>query len=84
MNPLETELQFFAENKAKWLPVHAGKFVLVKEKELLGVFDTTDAALAEGARRFGSQSFLVRQVNATEEKIYIPALALGLLYANPA
>jgi hypothetical protein len=84
MNPLETELQFFAENKANWLTVHSGKFVLVKGKELLGVFDTSDAAIAEGARRFGSQSFLVRQVKAEDEKIYIPALALGLLYADPA
>jgi len=84
MSPLEQELEFFAKNKAKWLSVHAGKFVLVKGSELIDVFDTSDAAIAEGARRFGSQSFLVRQINSTDEKIYIPALALGLLYANPA
>lgn len=84
MNPLEEELQFFADNRADWQKVHAGKFVLVKGRELLGTFDTSDAAIAEGAKRFGSQSFLVRQVNAADESIYIPALALGLLYANPA
>ena len=82
--PLEQELEFFAENRANWLAVHPGKFVLVKGKELLGVFDTAEAAIAEGARRFGAKSFLVRRVNAEDENIYIPALALGLLYANLA
>jgi hypothetical protein len=66
------------------LKVHAGKFVLIKGNELLGVFDTPDTAISEGAKRFGSQSFLVRQVNPADEDIYIPALALGLLHANPA
>jgi hypothetical protein len=69
MNPLEEELQFFAEKKVDWLPVHVGKFALVKGRELLGTFDTGEAAIAEGARRFGSQSFLVRQVNAADENM---------------
>ena len=66
------------------MKIHPGKFVLVKGHELLGVFDTAEVAIAEGARRFGAQSFLVRQVQSGDENVYIPALALGLLYANPA
>jgi hypothetical protein len=80
MEALEQELKFFADNKAKWVENHPGKFVLVKGQELMGVFDQAEAALAEGARQFGAESFLVRQVNASEEPIYIPALALGLLH----
>ncbi|MBI4323666.1 MAG: hypothetical protein HY674_00205 [Chloroflexi bacterium] len=84
MEVLAQELEFFAENKADWMKIHPGKFVLVKGRELLGVFDTAESALTEGARQFGAESFLVRQVIAGEENIYIPALALGLLYASPA
>jgi len=84
MGPLEQELTYFADNKAKWVDVYPGKFALVKGQELIGVFDQPEAALAEGARLFGAESFLVRQVTASEEEIYIPALALGLLHANPA
>lgn len=80
---LEKELQFFAENKTKWLKAHFGKFVLVKGSELIGVYDNAETAIAEGAKRFGAESFLVRQLNE-EKDVYIPALALGLLNAHPA
>jgi hypothetical protein len=81
---LEQELKFFAENKTKLTKAHFGKFVLVKGSELIGVFDNAETALAEGAKRFGTESFLVRQLNPDEKDIYIPALALGLLHAHPA
>jgi len=81
---LEQELKFFAENKTKLTKAHFGKFVLVKGSELIGVFDNAETALTEGAKRFGTESFLVRQLNPEEKDIYIPALALGLLHAHPA
>ena len=80
---LEKELQFFAENKTNWLKAHFGKFVLVKGSELIGVYDNAETAIAEGAKRFGAESFLVRQLNE-EKDVYIPTLALGLLDAHPA
>ena len=80
---LEKELQFFAENKTKWLKAHFGKFVLVKGSELIGVYDNAETAIAEGAKRFGAESFLVRKLNE-EKDVYIPTLALGLLDAHPA
>ena len=83
MAVLEQELKFFAENKAKWAENHLGKFALVKGEKLIGVFDNAETALAEGAKRFGAESFLVRQVDLEEKDIYIPTLALGLLHAHP-
>jgi len=84
MEPLEQELKVFTENKSKWAENHPGKFALVKGTELIGFFDQAESALAEGARLFGAESFLVRLVSASEDPVYIPALALGLLHANPA
>ena len=81
---LEKELQFFAENKTQWAKTHLGKFVLVRGSELIGVYDNAETAIAEGAKRFGAESFLVRPVDLEEKDIYIPALALGLLHAHPA
>jgi hypothetical protein len=81
MSPLEKELKFFAENKAKWAENHLGKFALVKGDKLAGVFDNAEAAIAEGARQYGTESFLVRQIQLKDEEVYIPALALGLLHA---
>jgi hypothetical protein len=38
--------------------------------------------LSEGARRFGLDSYLIRQVEESEEPVSIPALTLGILGAN--
>jgi len=80
---LEQERKYFDENRAKWLAQYRGKFVLIKGTELIGTFDNLNEALAEGARRFGLESFLARQVGQDEKEINIPALTLGLLRANP-
>jgi len=84
MSVLEKELKFFEENKAKWLGIYVGKFVLVKGEEFIGVFDTAETAISEGAKKYGTESFLVRQVVPQDEKVQIPALTLGLLHAIPA
>ena len=81
---LENELQYFEKNRKQWVSLYQGKFVLIKGEELLGIFDKPEAALAEGARRFGLASFLVLRVEETTEPIYIPALTLGILRADPA
>ena len=81
---LENELQYFEKNRKQWVSLYQGKFVLIKGEELLGIFDKPEDALAEGARRFGLASFLVRRVEETTEPIYIPALTLGILRADPA
>lgn len=80
---LEKERQYFDENKAKLIAAHSGKFVLVKDAELIGAFNTIEEAISEGARRFGLSSFLVRQVTPDPAPdINIPALNLGILNAN--
>lgn len=81
---LEKELAFFEKNKEKWLAQFEGKFVLVKGEELAGVYDTNEEALSAAASRFGLVPCLIRRVTQIQEDIKLPALTLGLLYANPA
>jgi hypothetical protein len=80
---LEKERQYFSDHHAELLSQYSGKFVVVKNEELIGAFNTAEEALAEGARRFGLESFLVRQITPAQEKeINIPALTLGILRAD--
>ena len=79
---LEIELKYFEINRTGWLKDHYGKFVLIKGEKFLGAFDNQKDALAEGARRFGMQSFLIKKLEEAEELIYIPALTLGILHAD--
>jgi len=81
---LETECAYFDRLQPSFLTVYPGKFVLIKGEELISVFDTFDDALQEGAKRFGSESFLIRRVDQSTEQVSIPALAVGVLYANSA
>ena len=79
---LEKERNYFDEHCDEWLKQHPGEFVLIKGDKLIGVFSNQAEALSEGARCFGTDSFLVRQVEESEQLVYIPALTLGILRAN--
>ena len=60
---LQTEYDFFVAMLDEWLTSPAaGKFVLIKEHELIGFFDTKVQALTEGQAHFNSQPFFVSQV----------------------
>jgi len=80
---LEKELAFYEKNLSNWLREYPGKFVIIKDEELVGVFDTNEQALSAAASRFGLDSYLIRRIQKKSEDIKLPALTLGLLYANP-
>ena len=81
---LEEERDYYDQHLDEWLRQYPGRFVLVKGAELVGAFDTMEDALAEGARRFGLTSYLIRRVEPTQPIVHIPALSLGLLHADSA
>ena len=78
MNQLQKELEFFKAHQAEWQKMHPGKFVLIKGNELIGVFDNDKTAVAEGIRRFGTESFLVRGVYGKDETLRIPSFMSSL------
>ena len=61
---LETEIQAFEARKAELEKHYKGKFVVFHGRELIGAFDTLDAAAADAVRRFGRGPYLIRQVGA--------------------
>lgn len=80
---LAAEIDFYNEHRDEWMGRIAGRVVLVKGRDLVGVYDDEEAALAEGARLFGLESFLVRRVLPSDPEVRIPALTLGVLHAHP-
>ncbi len=79
---LEEEMLYFNKHLSEWIVNHSDNFVLIKGHDLIGFYNTFDEALAEGARRFGLVSFLVRQVTEKQNEVNIPALSLGILNAH--
>ena len=80
---LQTERDFFSEQLAELLQRHSGKIALIRGRELVGVFNTEQEALAEGTRRYGLSPFLIRRIQEQQPEASIPALTLGLIHANP-
>jgi hypothetical protein len=80
---LEQEVRFYEEHRSEWAREHPCSFVLVKGAALVGVFPTLEDALVEGARRFGLESFLARSTDQPEAAVSIPAMAAGVLHADP-
>lgn len=81
---LDTERQFFEQNREDLLRKFPGKFIVIKEQQILGSFESIEDALAGGAREYGLTSFLVRRTDQVPEDAAIPALMLGLLRADPS
>jgi len=79
---LAQEIKYYYENLAEWLKSQSGKFVVIKDQELIGFYNTFDEALSIGAKKFGLQSFLVRSIEQSQDEINVPALTLGILNAN--
>lgn len=77
---LEKERAFFETKKQELLKHHPGKVALIVGEELLGVFDTRDAAYAAGLEAKGNVPMFIQEITPEgEAKGSIPALVLGLI-----
>jgi len=77
MNALQEELETYARREDEFKKTAFGKFVVIKDSEVIGFFDGLDTALIEGTRRFGLESYLIRKIGEPIETLTIPALTLG-------
>lgn len=62
MNQLQDELQTFEKKKQELLASSRGKFVLIKDKQTVGVFETETDAVNQGFQKFRNSPFLVKQI----------------------
>lgn len=59
---LQKELDFFERNRIDLFERAPGRFVLIKESELIGIFDTELEAIRAGYQKFGNEAFFVKQI----------------------
>ena len=62
---LEKELETYKKELQKLLP-SAGKFVLIHEDKVSGIWGTYQDAIQEGYRVFGLKLFLVKQIQPVD------------------
>ncbi len=63
---LTEEAATYARHRDELLGADSGKFVLIRAKEVIGVFDAQADAIRVGYERFGNVPFLVKQIVQVE------------------
>jgi hypothetical protein len=69
---LDREQTVYEANLSHWIPDHEGEYVLIKDDEVVGFYDTRDEALAAGYTQFGVVPLLVKLVASTEPVHHLP------------
>jgi hypothetical protein len=75
---LDAELKTYEDHKEHLLGTAEGKFVLIRNQEVVGFYDAKMDAIAEGYRRFGNVPFLVKQVLRIETPQNFVSSILGI------
>ena len=65
-DPLEKELEVY-KKLLPTLVADEGKFALIGDGDLVGVYGTYEDALSIGYEKFGMKSFLVKKISAVEQ-----------------
>jgi hypothetical protein len=80
---LEKELATF-KAKLPELKEHEGKFALVHGDDFVDVYTSYEDAIKEGYRKFKLEPFLVRQIHASEQALFISRIAAPVTAGPPA
>ena len=78
---LDLEIAVYDRERERLEREHRGKFALVRGDELVGTFDTFQAAADEAVRRFGRGPYLICHIS--DEKLGIsPAVLYGITHVH--
>jgi hypothetical protein len=75
---LASELKTYEQHRDELLETAEGKFVLVHETEVAGMYETQMDGINEGYRRFGNVPFLVKQILKVEVPLNFSSHYLGI------
>ena len=62
MTDLKQEFEFYQKNKADFLAKYKGKFIVIKQKNVIGTFDNEMEAVNETKKTHPLGTFLVQHV----------------------
>ena len=65
---LAEELETYNKHKVELLKENAGKYVLIKGKQVISVSDTQNDAIRVGIDKFGNTPFLVKKIEEIESR----------------
>ena len=64
---LQKELEYFKAHQKELVKIYEGKFLVIKDQEIQGVYDTEMGAYTEAKKKFELGTFLIQQCLPGEE-----------------
>lgn len=74
MSPIEDEITAYEALQVELEAKNMGQWVLMRDRKVIGLFPSFEQAAAEGLRRFGRTSYLVREVGAEPIKLPVSVI----------
>ena len=69
---LSTELGYYALHKKEWISQEPGKYVVIKDRDVLGFYSSFQDAFRAGAVKYGLETdFLVKQIIEREPVFFV-------------
>ena len=76
------EEKTFQAVKEELLKLCEGKYAVVRRSEMLGVFDTPEAAYEAAVDKWGDELFMIKKVEREETIEHVTRLYMGMGYAG--
>ena len=67
MNTLDKEFNYYLQNQEEFVEKYRGKFIVIKGKEVLGVYDSDIEAVRETTKHHELGTFLVQKCEPGSE-----------------
>ena len=66
---LEKEYKYFDQNRKEFIKKYKGKYIVLKDNDILGVYDSMPEAISETTKEHELGSFLVQQCVPEEQNV---------------
>ncbi|MBN1572646.1 MAG: hypothetical protein JW984_05545 [Deltaproteobacteria bacterium] len=75
---LKIEMETYEKNKEELIGKAEGKFVLIKNDEVVGIYENRMDAIKQGYEKYGHEAFLVKQIFRIETPSNFVSNLLGI------
>jgi len=66
---LEKEFQYYLDNQSELVEKYNDKFIVIKDQEVIGVYDSEIKAYSESAKNHELGSFLIQEVQPGKDNL---------------
>jgi hypothetical protein len=73
------EFEFYRSQPEEWRKQNNGKFVLIKNQQSCGIFESYADALQEGVKKFGTEKFLIQKIGSEDAINYNTFSLIGAI-----